>query len=180
MICLFVFNYMVVLVASHNSEVVVEVKVDSGDVIVWLHAKLEQLFALIQDFVFLKVFGHVQNFAHAFPCVRSGMNIFVQVTVENLVEALLRGDFNNVVMLGERIYDSNLTCSPRQITDTVASLVFPPGDGEVWLPISIWFRRRHVQKATLRAHCLSVSSSWIDVGSGLRFSKLQKIWLKQR
>jgi len=130
--------------SSHNSEVVIEVKVDGGDVLVWLHAQLEQLFALVQDIVFLKVLGHVQNFAHALPCVRSGMHIFVQVTVENLVEALLRGDFNNVVSLGESIYDSNQTCSPRQIADAVASLVLPPGDGEVWLPISVRFRGRHV------------------------------------
>ena len=40
-------------VSSKDGEVVVKVEVNGGDVFVWLHAKLEQLFSLVEDHVIL-------------------------------------------------------------------------------------------------------------------------------
>ena len=137
------------------------------NVLVWLHAELEQLLALINDPVLLQVLRHVEHLAHALPGVGGSVHVCIRVTVQNLIKTLLGGYFDGVIMLGQRVENSNQSRALRQVTDAVARLVLPPGHREIGIPFGIRLRRWYVQESTMRAHKLCRASLLINVSARL-------------
>ena len=65
------------------------------------------------------------------------MHVFVRVTVENLIEAFLAGNLNNVIMLSQGVHDTDQSGALSQVSDAVARLIFPPGHRKVGVPLTI-------------------------------------------
>ena len=152
---------------SCKSQIVVEVEVDGWNVLVWLHAELEQVFALVNDAVLLQVLRHVKHLAHALPGVGGSVHVCIRVTVQNLIKTLLGGNLDGVIMLGQSVEDSNQSRALCQVTDAVTGLVLPPGHREIGIPFRIRLCRWHVQESTMRAHKLCRASLLINVSARL-------------
>ena len=58
------------------------------------------------------------------------MGIDFEVPVENLVQRLLVGHFDSVLVLGQGVDDANESGSGRQLADAVPCIVGPPRDGK--------------------------------------------------
>ena len=157
----------IVVDGSCEGQIIVEVEVNGWNILVWLHAELEQLLALINDPVLLQVLRHVEHLAHALPGVGGSVHVCIRVTVQNLIKTLLGGYFDGVIMLGQRVENSNQSRALCQITDAVARLVVPPGHREIGIPFGIRLCRWYMQESTMWAHKLCRTCLLINVSARL-------------
>ena len=95
------------------------------------------------------------------------MHVDVQVTVENLIEALFGGHLDYVVILRQSVDDPDQSGALSKQADGVFILVLPPRHSEVGLPVRARFRRGHVKEAALGTTELFRASLGVDERLGL-------------
>jgi len=160
---------------SRDGQVVVEVEVDGGDVLVVVDTQLGQLVPLVWDAILFQVPGHVKNFAETFPRVGSSVTVQNEVTVQDLVDRFFRGYGEHVVVLRERVDNSDLPRAFRQATDAVAELIFPPRVLDLTgIPFRVWTSGSDMQKAAHRTVSLLSASLWVNIHFWLKAQTSQQ------
>ena len=97
------------------------------------------------------------------------MRINDQVAVEDLIDCLFTCNFNNVVMLGECVHDSDWTSLLRQFSNHVAFILPPWHHKLLCAPVGVGALRRHMQVAAGRRQELSAASLSVHVGFRLKY-----------
>ena len=100
------------------------------------------------------------------------MDIFLRVTVKNLIETFIAGYLNSIVMFRQSVHDTDQSGALGQISDAVSGLIFPPRDGEVGVPFTARICWRYVKESALRAHVFI--SARLGVNSFTRLCNKEK------
>lgn len=99
---------------SFDSEVVVEVDVQCGQILLVVNVEASEFFALVRDSVVVEREVHVEHSTQTLPRVTQRVTVEAQVPLPNVAQALLCAHFQHVALTTQHVDDANATSLARQ------------------------------------------------------------------